>query len=78
MSNKEKLEQTLKILQDYKAVLVKEIKQLDIFNDKEKISKLALEVNEINYRIEQNQDALRLNDLREEMSLLLMKMKIYK
>lgn len=79
MSNREKLLNQKQKLEEFKTTLLDEMHNLENKGSNNKqLYELGLELGEIDLHIEQCTDALRLNDLREEMSLLLMKMKTYK
>ena len=79
MSNKEKLLNQKQQLEEYKSTLLEEIHKLEVkgSNNKE-LYEMGLELGEIDLHIEQCNDGLRLIDLKEEMTSLLIKMKAYK
>lgn len=79
MSNREKLLNQKQKLEEFKTNLLDEMHNLENKgSDNKQLYELGLELGEIDLHIEQCTDALRLIELKEEMTSLLMKMKTCK
>lgn len=79
MSNKEKLLNQKQQLEDFKSTLLDEMHNLEVNgSDNKSLYQLGLELGKIDLHIEQCKDGLRMIELKEEMTSLLLKMKTYK
>lgn len=79
MSNKEKLLNKKQQLEEFKTNLLDEMNNLENNgSDNKSLYELGLELGQIDLHIEQCKDGLRLIELKEEMTSLLLKMKTYK